>query len=271
MFFLKYETIVERICLKPGVDGTVSNPFKDDVEAKRYGQYRPRYHDIPMQLIRNYIGDTLENALDVACGTGHSTQALSKIVKRVSGCDSSESMLSEAREKFDFEFVCAAAENLPFAQASFDLVNISMGFHWVEQEKFLNEAKRILKTDGFLIIDNYGFKGIVSSDPRKQGMHTQLMQDHLPPATEKDRYPTKQLAQQAGWNLATEFNYEHQVSFDAAAFSNFIMTWSHFQTLKSEDKKIVAERIEQTYRDIFEEKMLELEFGGRAQIYRPSD
>ncbi|MDC1175420.1 hypothetical protein OAT67_08480 [Bacteriovoracaceae bacterium] len=56
----------------------VTNPFKLEVEAKRYHEYRPQYHSIPYKLVNDFVGKRYSKSLDVACGTGHSTMALSK-------------------------------------------------------------------------------------------------------------------------------------------------------------------------------------------------
>ena len=75
----------------------VKNPFEVENEAARYERYRPRYHHISFEKIQKTVGKKFSSALDVACGTGHSTTALSIISEKAVGCDLSESMLYEAR------------------------------------------------------------------------------------------------------------------------------------------------------------------------------
>ncbi len=88
----------------------VTNPFNIRSEAERYNKYRPMYHAIPFQMVRDFLGHDFNAALDVACGTGHSTLALAKFSKSTVGCDVSESMLAEAPQAPDIEFVQAKAE-----------------------------------------------------------------------------------------------------------------------------------------------------------------
>jgi hypothetical protein len=50
-------------------------------QAEYYHKYRPIYHDIVIDKIQTFyqITNKIENALDMACGTGHSTVPLLKI------------------------------------------------------------------------------------------------------------------------------------------------------------------------------------------------
>ncbi|MGE3756937.1 MAG: hypothetical protein AB7H97_04235 [Pseudobdellovibrionaceae bacterium] len=60
----------------------VENPFTEPKEAERYNLYRPVYHHLPFQYVSSYLGRRLGKSLDVACGTGHSTQAKKTLVFR---------------------------------------------------------------------------------------------------------------------------------------------------------------------------------------------
>lgn len=247
----------------------MSNPFEDEGAAQNYHVYRPRYHHLPAAVIRDFVGRDLDNILDVACGTGHSTAALAKIARgRVVGCDLSEAMLKQARESFPWEFVKCPAESLPFSAGDFDLVNISMGFHWVQQEKFLNEAMRILKPDGWLAIDNYGFDGKFSLDEEKQRQHRELFEQYLPPASRRSGYPSDELIKHAGMQLVHEAKYAHTLTMSAGDFASLLMTWSNFQNLTSEEKIPTAQRIHSVYGSIFEGQALDLGFGGTVRLYQ---
>lgn len=246
---------------------TVINPFEIEGEASRYHTFRPRYHHIPLGLVREYIGRDFDTSLDVACGTGHSTQALSKISKKTFGCDLSESMLKEARESLECEFLLSPAEKLPFSDKTFDFVTTSMGFHWFEQEKFLGEAKRVLKQEGYIAIDNYGYRGKISDDPIKQKADQELFKNYLPPASRRPGYPTEELMKATGLHFVNEFSYNHKVNLNSHEFANLIMTWSNFQVLAEETKSATAQKMKETYDMIFEGQSLDLDFGGKIILY----
>jgi SAM-dependent methyltransferase len=245
-----------------------SNPFEIEGEAKRYHSFRPRYHHIPFGLVRAQVGRDFDQALDVACGTGHSTFALSQIAKKTVGCDLSESMLAEARRNYKNEFVKADAGCLPFQDAAFDLVNISMGFHWVDQDKFLAEARRVLREGGFLTIDKFGFSGQISSDPEMQKLHHDFFASHLPHASQKPEYPSEDLIGRAHLKLVKEMDYDHRVSLDADEFINFAMTWSNFQILSEPLKISTAKEMREIYEKIFEQRKLDLRFVGKIFLFR---
>jgi ubiquinone/menaquinone biosynthesis C-methylase UbiE len=249
----------------------VINPFEIEGEAARYDAFRPRYHHIPLGLIRNLVGKDFDFSLDVACGTGHSTVALSKISKKTVGCDQSEVMLREARVNSNIEYVRADAENLPFADQTFEFLNISMGFHWLNQEVFLHQAKRVLIRRGFLAIDNYGFSGKISANPEKQQAHHDLLVQYLPAAGRRNGYPTTELAAQTGLELVEELKYEHFVSMSAHEFANLIMTWSNFQVLGVDRKAEATKKMKETYDTIFASQKLDLPFAGKTQLYRFRD
>jgi len=96
------------------------------------------------------------DVLDVACGTGAVTRAAVEILGgngRVCGVDPSEGMLAEARKSIRAEFHLGHAEELPFADATFDF--LSMGYalrHVVDLDHTLAEYRRVLRPGGHLLI-----------------------------------------------------------------------------------------------------------------------
>ncbi|GGR21029.1 hypothetical protein GCM10008957_36620 [Deinococcus ruber] len=69
-------------------------------------------------------------------------------------------MLSEAHTRFpELSFVEAAAEQLPFETDTFDLVTIAMAFNAFAQGAFLQEAHRVLKHPGWLVVYQSEFLG----------------------------------------------------------------------------------------------------------------
>lgn len=246
----------------------VVNPFENESEAERYERYRPKYHHIPFEHIRKIVGREFESSLDVACGTGHSTAALSKISKKTVGCDLSQAMLSVARRHNAIDFVQANAEALPFNESEFDFINISMGYHWLNQDKFLHEVARILKRPGYFCVDNYGFLGKISEDLGKQTLHNDLFEKYLPPATRRNCYPTDPQIKSVGFILVEEIKYNHMVRLDAEDFINLLMTWSNFQIQSDDQKLITSANMSEVYNHVFEGKSRSLEFGGTAMLYR---
>ena len=99
-------------------------------------------------------------ALDVATGGGHTALTLARMGWRVTAGDVSARMLENAArlvrdEGYTVETQLFPAEQIPFADASFELVTVRVApHHFSSPEKFVAEVARILKPGGhFLLID----------------------------------------------------------------------------------------------------------------------
>lgn len=98
-----------------------------------------------------------DRVLDVACGTGALTLAVSKIAGpsgMVVGLDINPEMLAVARRKpVQIEWLEGRAEALPFADNSFDAVVSQFGFMFFEDRpKAPAEMMRVLKPNGRLAV-----------------------------------------------------------------------------------------------------------------------
>jgi ubiquinone/menaquinone biosynthesis C-methylase UbiE len=102
------------------------------------------------------------HVLDIATGAGHTAAAFAPHVASVVASDVTEEMLAEAgklaRRKglANIEIMTAEAEQLPFEDASFDLVTCRIAAHHFRDVLVsLAEARRVLKTGGiFAFVDN---------------------------------------------------------------------------------------------------------------------
>ena len=96
--------------------------------------------------------------LDAACGEGYGSSMLAEAAAAVTGMDIDEEVIRRAAGKYTdshLSYVAASVDAMPFAASSFDVV---VSFETIEhikerqQELFLNEIVRVLKTDGILIM-----------------------------------------------------------------------------------------------------------------------
>jgi SAM-dependent methyltransferase len=99
--------------------------------------------------------------LDVATGTGHTAFYFAQLGAHVFAVDINDEMLAVAQEEADRKslscrFVKGFAHDLPFDDATFDLVSTRLAaHHFSAPEDFLKEACRVLRSDGqILVIDN---------------------------------------------------------------------------------------------------------------------
>jgi ubiquinone/menaquinone biosynthesis C-methylase UbiE len=103
-----------------------------------------------------------DRALDIATGGGHVAKGLAPLVAEVVASDLTPQMLVTA-ERFitgegftNVRFQQADAEDLPFADASFDIVTCRIApHHFPNPERFVSESARVLRPGGrFLLIDS---------------------------------------------------------------------------------------------------------------------
>jgi ubiquinone/menaquinone biosynthesis C-methylase UbiE len=151
--------------------------------------------------------------LDVACGTGRLIRFLKEAFPRlqVAGLDLSPAYVEEARRHvapYEVEFHTGSAENLPFAEASFDLLTTIYLFHEIPPDVRLEiaaEFARILKPGGRLVFmdslqlgDRPELDGVLQSFPRN--FHEPYYDSYL-------REDLRGLFEQAGFAFVSSANF----------------------------------------------------------------
>ncbi|MDE1654204.1 bifunctional demethylmenaquinone methyltransferase/2-methoxy-6-polyprenyl-1,4-benzoquinol methylase UbiE [Actinotignum schaalii] len=137
--------------------------------AGMFDQVAPRYdlsNDLlsfgQVRLWRRYVTEALRieegmEILDLACGTGTSTEHFARVGARVVGADFSDGMLEVARLRHpDLRFVQADACDLPFANNTFDAVTISYGLRNIhDPQRALEEMARVTRPGGHVVIAEF--------------------------------------------------------------------------------------------------------------------
>jgi ubiquinone/menaquinone biosynthesis C-methylase UbiE len=131
---------------------------------------RVDYNEISSTYDRRYIADRLmgveaalvalirehnvEYALEVGCGTGRWLQGLRTSKIKLSGLDPSTGMLKEAQNlNLPCDLICGRAEQLPFPDATFDLIFCVNALHHFEDPyAFTNQVTRVLRPGGLLVV-----------------------------------------------------------------------------------------------------------------------
>src|SRR5436190_3545578 len=98
-------------------------------------------------------------SLDVACGPGMVALQFAKIVQRAVGLDTTQAMLDRAKVLqqrqlcSNVEWVLGEAANLPFPDASFDVVTCRFAFHHMLQPSAaLHEMIRVARPGAMIVI-----------------------------------------------------------------------------------------------------------------------
>ena len=104
-----------------------------------------------LELIRKFVGiGRTDRVLDVGCGPGVLTAQLRECASAVTGVDFSAEMIAEAqRHNPGLDFQVANAEDLPFADDTFDLAVVNYcAHHLARPERALREIQRVLLASG---------------------------------------------------------------------------------------------------------------------------
>lgn len=206
----------------------VTNVFTSANAAERYVAGRPSLHRRILAAARPHLAPSppFHHALDVACGTGHSTVALLDLSARVTGVDQSEAMMQVAPRPSGVAYTVARAEELPFADASFDLVTIASAFHWVDQPRFLHESARVLVHGGQLIIYNSGSTGDLDH-PGWRPWFDQVFYERFPKVARHAGRAEVAAAQVHGLTLMVDERFPHEQEHTLDGYVELLLTRSN--------------------------------------------
>jgi ubiquinone/menaquinone biosynthesis C-methylase UbiE len=130
-------------------------------DQRRFGNPASNYKQtVMMNAIERLLGPLDgKRVLDVGCGTGRGVVQFAKNASFVAGCDYSLDMLSYAVKKTQnshCRFVRTVAQQLPFADASFDVVTALNFLHLFSvetQRTMIAEMKRVVKPGGTIVLE----------------------------------------------------------------------------------------------------------------------
>jgi SAM-dependent methyltransferase len=238
--------------------------------AERYASSRPYFHPLVIKKIWNSLGlrEPIPLALDAACGTGQSTVALKEIASQVVGTDVSREMLARAPREAGVRYVEASAEDLPFADGSFQLITVALALHWFDRSRFLAEARRVLDTSGWLVIYDNGFFGEMKENPKHKRWYREnyLVRYPSPP---RDNEPlTDDECRNHGLRLVEREIYTNKVSFSAEELASYLMTQSNVTAAvedEGENPESVREWLVESLAPMFGKPRGTFRFGGAIE------
>ena len=134
------------------------NKQAEKYDTSDYSKYPRECYPFVLNAINNIH---FNKVLDVGCGTGVILKGISSINSDVElfGLDLSENMIAKATQRLGTtaNLSVGDAENLPYADNTFDLVCCVESFHhYPNPKKALSEINRVLKNGGlFLLCDTW--------------------------------------------------------------------------------------------------------------------
>lgn len=204
------------------------NYFSPKSAAERYAKGRPYFHPLIIGRVKEFLSiiQPLSSALDVGCGTGLSSVALKEIAKNIIGVDASAEMIRLAPKEKGIRYFVAPAENLPFKENEFDLITLSQVFHWLDQDRFLTEANRVLRPDGWLIAyDNY-FSGQMIENAAFHRWYKEYLERYPSPPRAKITF-TAGSTNPYGFRILKEERYENTIRFSVEGLTDYLVTQSN--------------------------------------------
>jgi SAM-dependent methyltransferase len=224
----------------------MTNYFAHASAAERYARSRPNFHPLVIERLRDYLRleEKVGRAGDIGCGTGQSSRALTAIAEIVNGVDPSRDMLTSATPHDDVNYTQAAAEILPFRDQSFDLITVSLAFHWFDRARFCMEAFRLLKPGGWLVIYNNGFRGQMEENPAFYDWMQKLFMPRFPSPPRFDEPFTEEDAHNFGFTFAARERYTNKITFSPELLTAYLTTQSNIIAAVEQG----SEQLDEVYR-----------------------
>ncbi|XP_065218133.1 putative methyltransferase DDB_G0268948 [Planococcus citri] len=160
---------------------------KTALKAASYPKFRPAP---PPELIKKIVGflnerlsTPFDTAVDVGCGNGKSTEALSPYFKNVIGFDSSDLKDIYAHRpgglSYNIIYRQGTAEGIGCLDDSVQLVTAAQCAHWFNLKKFYSEVERVLAPGGVLAIYGYSLPSCEKPYDQINGIIDELMNKKL--------------------------------------------------------------------------------------------
>lgn len=132
-----------------------------DLAASNYDKKEKYLNSFEQNKFLPLLGDLSgKKVLDAGAGTGRLSLAMSKAGAQVTALDVSTAMLKILKNKDkNIETIIGDVESLPFADNTFDIVTAAfLVVHLKDPSIFFDEAYRVLKDDGILVLSNINQK-----------------------------------------------------------------------------------------------------------------
>src|SRR5947209_652829 len=205
------------------------NFFSPKSAARRYREGRFYFHPIIIERIREFLSlnEPLSIALDVGCGTGLSTIALKEIASRVVGVDASLEMLALADKEPHVEYGVARAEELPFKDGVFEMITLAQALHWLDKARFFAEARRVLRSPGWIIFYDHYFSYEMKDNPEFKSWFRENYLKRFPPPPRSRLNFTPEDAGETGFQFMAQETLQNNLSFTVEGLVNYLLSHSN--------------------------------------------
>lgn len=126
----------------------------DSITAAHYAAFRPPLHK---RILKKCIGQKEKyiRGIDIGCGTGQSSIALTDYCEKVIAIDPSTDMLKKAILHPNIEYQHYNGKTLEFENNSFDIVTFAGSLYYAKSQELLNELVRITQNGGLVVVYDF--------------------------------------------------------------------------------------------------------------------
>jgi malonyl-CoA O-methyltransferase len=128
--------------------------------AATYDRVAVLQRAVGKKLLAQVPTTPLAIVVDMGCGTGYFSEALSDAAEQLIGIDLAEGMVDFAKKHHQgkaMQWLCADNEQMPLLDSSVDLVFSSLSIQWSENlEQLFAEVFRVLKPGGTFLFSSFG-------------------------------------------------------------------------------------------------------------------
>lgn len=204
------------------------NPFLTTGTAQDYARGRPDYHPSAVAAVARLLDlqERVDVAIDVGCGTGMSSRALTAVADLVLGVDVSQPMLAAATAQAGVHHARAAAERLPVRDDVAGLVVTAAAFHWFDQGAMLTDTARVLRPGGGFACYTDFHGGALPAAPE---VARWLRESYRPrfPAPPRHGHDNAQAVAAAGLEFAGSAELAHEIPMTAAMLTDYLLSQSN--------------------------------------------
>lgn len=134
------------------------------ITSEHYAAFRPSLHaPILSKAIIEYL--PFNYGLDVGCGTGRSTVAMTEYCNTVLGIDPSKEMLDKAVQNPKIKYLKGFLKELALGKNSFDLIGFAGSLFYAKSQRLCDAVVRIGKPGSKIII--YDFEVVMEDSLEK--------------------------------------------------------------------------------------------------------
>jgi len=133
------------------------NETKFNGMGKIYAKFRPTYPKEFIDYLYTDVGINADSIIaDIGSGTGILTKQILEAGNKVLAIEPNSDMRAVAEADLsgfeNYVSVNGTAENTELEDNSVDFITVAQAFHWFDRVKFKAECRRILKTEGKVIL-----------------------------------------------------------------------------------------------------------------------